>query len=67
MSAYAICNLLIKFGRTDGLQAKINMFYACNQLTDDNYTELTNTLTPKTDGKTTDDATTGATGSTDEK
>jgi hypothetical protein len=48
MSAYAICKLLIKLGRTDGLQTKVNMFYACNQLTDENYTELTNTLTPAT-------------------
>lgn len=46
MSAYAICKLLIKLGRTTGLQTKVNMFYACNQLTDENYTELTNTLTP---------------------
>ena len=48
MSAYAICKLLIKYGRTTGLQTKVNMFYACNQLTDENYTELTNTLTPAT-------------------
>ena len=48
MSAYAICNLLIKLGRTTGLQTKVNMFYACNQLTDEEYTELTNALTPAT-------------------
>lgn len=48
MSAYAICKLLIKLGRTAGLQTKVNMFYACSQLTDENYTELTNTLTPAT-------------------
>lgn len=46
MSAYNICNLLIKMGRTDGLQTKVNMFYACGQLTNDEYAELTNTLTP---------------------
>ena len=34
MSAYKICKLLIQLGRTDGLQAKVNMFYACGQLTD---------------------------------
>lgn len=48
MSAYNICKLLIKYGRTTGLQEKVNMFYACNQLTDDEYAELTNTLTPAT-------------------
>lgn len=48
MSAYNICKLLIQLGRTTGLQAKVNMFYACGQLTDDQYAELTNTLTPAT-------------------
>ena len=51
MSAYKICKLLISIGRTVGLQTKVNMFYACSQLTDEEYTELTNTLTP---AKTTD-------------
>ena len=46
MSAYNIVKLLIKLGRTAGLQAKVNMFYACGQLSDEEYTELTNTLTP---------------------
>lgn len=46
MSAYNICKLLIKLGRTDGLQAKVDMFYACGRLSDTEYTELTNTLTP---------------------
>ena len=48
MSAYSICKLLITLGRTDGLQEKVNMFYACGQVTDDQYAELTKTLTPKT-------------------
>ncbi|BAK99023.1 hypothetical protein OBV_18250 [Oscillibacter valericigenes Sjm18-20] len=56
MSAYSICNLLIKLGRTTGLQEKVNMFYACGQVTDDQYAELTNTLTPTTDSNTTDTA-----------
>ena len=38
MSAYAICNLLIKLDRTTGLQTKVNMFYACSQLTDEEFT-----------------------------
>lgn len=45
MSACSICKLLIKLGRVDGLQTKVNMFYACGQLTDDEYADLTNTLT----------------------
>jgi hypothetical protein len=53
MSAYKICKLLISIGRTSGLQTKVNMFYACSQLTDENYTELTNTLTPATTTTTT--------------
>ena len=48
MSAYNICKLLIKLGRTDGLQTKVDMFYACGRLADTEYTELTNTLTPAT-------------------
>jgi hypothetical protein len=46
MSAYNICKLLISLARTSGLQGKVNMFYSCGQLTDDQYAELTNTLTP---------------------
>ena len=61
MSAYNICKLLIKLGRTTGLQTKVNMFYACSQLTDEEYTELTNTLTP---AKAADSGTTGTTGTT---
>lgn len=48
MSAYAICKLLIRLGRTAGLQEKVNMFFACGQLTDEEYAELTNILTPQT-------------------
>lgn len=48
MSAYNICKLLIKYGRTAGLQEKVDMFYACGRVTDEEYTELTNTLTPAT-------------------
>lgn len=67
MSAYNICKLLIKLGRTAGLQTKVNMFYACSQLTDENYTELTNALTPATttttaSGNNTSTTTGGSTG-----
>jgi len=44
MSAYNICKLLIRLDRTVGLQDKVNMFYSCGQLTDDQHAELTNTL-----------------------
>ena len=46
MNAYSICKILIALGRTTGLQEKVNMFYACGQVTDDQYSELTNILTP---------------------
>lgn len=63
MSAYNICKLLIKLGRTGGLQSKVDMFYACGRLTDEEYTDLTNTLTPTktTDSGTTTGTTTGGT------
>lgn len=48
MSANAICKLLIRLDRTAGLQEKVNMFFACGQLTDEEYAELTNNLTPQT-------------------
>lgn len=46
MSVYSICKLLIKLGRTAGLQDKVNTFHSCGQLTDNQYAELTNTLAP---------------------
>ena len=46
MSAYNICKLLIQFNRTTGLQDKVNVFFACGQLTDEQYTELTGILNP---------------------
>lgn len=39
-----ILKLLISTGRTDGLTEKIDVFYALNRLTDDEYTELTELL-----------------------
>ena len=65
MSAYNICKLLISLSRTAGLQAKVNMFYACGQLTDDQYAELTNTLTPAAaDSGSTSSTATDSSGST---
>lgn len=48
MNAYQIIKLLIKFNRTQGLQEKVNIFFACNQLTSEQYTELTGVLSPST-------------------
>lgn len=37
---YRMCKRLIELGRTDGLEEKIDVFYAAGKLTDDEYTEL---------------------------
>ena len=58
MNAYDLCTLLINLG-VSGMQNRLNVFYGVGQLTDEQYIELTNTLTPKTDSGTT--ATTGST------
>ena len=40
MSAYAICNILIKLGRTTGLQDKMDAYLAADRLTTEEYNEL---------------------------
>lgn len=42
------CKRLIKRGRTDGMEKKLDIFYAANKLTDEQYAELTEMLTEKT-------------------
>lgn len=37
---YRTLKRLIEIGRTDGLEAKIDVFYAAGKLTDDEYDEL---------------------------
>ena len=46
MSAvYNLCKKLIILGKTDGLQQKIDIYYANNRLSDEEYTELCEMLT----------------------
>lgn len=41
MSAvYNLCKKLIALGKTDGLQQKIDIYYANNRLSDEEYSEL---------------------------
>ncbi|MEA4934804.1 MAG: hypothetical protein VB071_14665 [Lawsonibacter sp.] len=40
-SVLNLCKLLIEKGRTDGLQAKMDVYLAADRLTTDEYTELT--------------------------
>ena len=42
------CKRMIERGSTDGLAEKIDIFYATNKLTDEQYAELTEMLTEKT-------------------
>ena len=37
---YRMCKRLIELGRTDGLEEKIDVFYAAGKLTEDEYNEL---------------------------
>lgn len=45
---YRTCKRMIERGSTDGLAEKIDIFYAANKLTDEQYAELTEMLTEKT-------------------
>ncbi len=44
MNTYQMCLLLIERGRTEGLQTKLDLFYALDRITEAQYTELTNML-----------------------
>lgn len=41
---YRMCKLMIKTGRIEGMQEKLDLFYVKNYLTDDQYEELCLTL-----------------------
>jgi hypothetical protein len=41
MNTYDLCKLLIERDRTDGLQIKLDLFFALDRLTESQYTELT--------------------------
>ena len=45
---YRICKRLIERGQIDGMAKKLDIFYAANKLTDEQYAELTEMLTEKT-------------------
>lgn len=44
MELYNICERLIAKGKTNGMAKKLDIFYAANKLTDDQYTEFTELL-----------------------
>ena len=37
---YRMCKLMIATGRINGMQEKLDLFYTCKYLTDDQYEEL---------------------------
>ena len=39
-SVYLLCTKLIALGKTEGLQKKIDVYYANDRLSDEEYTEL---------------------------
>lgn len=51
MVLYRTCKRMIERGSTDGLAEKIDIFYAANKLTEDEYNELTALLAEKTEKK----------------
>lgn len=51
MVLYRTCKRMIERGSTDGLATKLDVFYAANKLTEDEYNELTALLAEKTEKK----------------
>lgn len=47
MELYNVCARLIERGKTDGLQRKLDVFYAVGSLTEDKYKELSAKLKAK--------------------
>lgn len=45
IAVYNLCKKLINLGKTDGLQAKLDVYLANDRLTTDEYNELTGMLT----------------------
>ena len=48
MALYSTCKRVIERGQTRGLAKKLDIFYAANKLTDEQYAELTEMLDKKT-------------------
>ena len=47
MALYNTCNRMIERGQTAGMAKKLDIFYAANKLTDEQYAELTGLLAAK--------------------
>ena len=47
MALYNTCKRMIERGQTAGMEKKLDIFYAANKLTDEQYAELTEMLTEK--------------------
>ena len=47
MVLYSTCKRMIERGQTGGMAKKLDIFYAANKLTDDEYKELTELLAEK--------------------
>lgn len=48
MALYNTCKRMIERGLIDGMEKKLDIFYAAAKLTDEQYAELTEMLTEKT-------------------
>ena len=48
MALYNTCKRMIERGQTGGLAKKLDIFYAANKRTDEQYAELTEKLTEQT-------------------
>ena len=51
MALYNTCKRMIERGQTAGMAKKLDIFYAANKLTEDEYNELTALLAEKTEKK----------------
>ena len=47
MALYNTCKCMIERGQTAGMAKKLDIFYAANKLTDEQYAELTEMLNEK--------------------
>ena len=45
-TTYNLCMKLIKIGKTDGLMEKVDVYYAANRLTEEEYKDLASVLNP---------------------
>lgn len=47
---YRTLKRMIERGQTDGMETKLDIFFAANKLTEEEYTELTGMLNPEKEG-----------------